>query len=127
MQRKAIDEVEGQLRSMIAKLSGMNDFAASIKPERTITLTPAMIHKRDRIDSIVDILKSEGRPLHITMLAERLSTLTGKKVTRTEIEPGLNRHVANTKSPRVIKAAPGTFGLPEWKTNNQPALTHIAS
>jgi hypothetical protein len=112
-QRAALNDVEAQLRAMIAKLSG----------PLTPTLVPSPIdapsrdvrvHARDGIDEIVDILRDEGRSLHITAIAERLSAIKQKPIARTAIEPGLNRHVAKTKEPRVVKVAPSTFGLPEW-------------
>jgi hypothetical protein len=112
-QRAALNEVETQLRAMIAKLS------APLAP--TLVTSPidapsraVRVHARDGIDEVVDILRSEGRPLHITAIAERLSEVKQKPIARTEIEPGLNRHVAKTKEPRVVKVAPSTFGLPEW-------------
>jgi hypothetical protein len=112
-QRAALSDIDAQLRAMIAKLSGPS----------TPALIPSLIHApartarghaRDGIDEIADILRDEGRSLHITVIAERLSEIKGKPVARTTIEPGLNRHVAKTKEPRVVKVAPSTFGLPEW-------------
>jgi hypothetical protein len=82
---------------------------------------------RDRIDTFVDILRAEGRPLHITALAEKLTERTGETIDRTKIEPGLNRHVANAKRLRIAKFGPSTFGLPEWKHESaQNQLTNVA-
>lgn len=120
-QRRALDEVEAQLRSMIARLSGVPDVSATVSRSATPIKTE---RERDKLDDIADILKSEGQPLHITVIAERLSALYGKTVDRTEIEPGINRHIAKVKQRRIDKFGPSTFGLPEWKT--QPTLAQIA-
>jgi uncharacterized coiled-coil protein SlyX len=115
-QRKALDEVEAQLRSMIAKLRGMPDVFGYTVPS---TIPPPgsemFVREKDKIEEIADILRVDGKPLHITIIAERLSALRGTKILRTAIEPGLNRHIAKTKVPRVEKFGPSTFGLPEWK------------
>src|ERR1035437_3065311 len=128
-QRIALNEVEAQLRSMISKLSGMPIIS------RPATATP-QVHGsiignvspetgRDKLDDIADILRSEGKPLHITVIAERLSTITGTEVLRTAIEPGLNRHVQKTKRKRIDKFGPSTFGLAEWKLRQRP-MTELA-
>jgi len=113
-QRVALNEVEAQLRSMISKLSGMPVIAS--RPA-SITIPIAESDRgRDKLDDIADILRSEGKPLHITIIAERLSTINGETVDRTEIEPGLNRHVSKTKRKRIDKFGPSIYGLPEWKS-----------
>jgi len=117
-QRRALDQVETELRSMIARLSGVPDVTPVTMPR--YHSAPSI--DRDGIDDIVDILRAEGKPLHITVIAERLSAQKGRPVLRTAIEPGLNRHVAKTKTLRVSKVSPSTFGLPEWK-NAQFAKT----
>jgi hypothetical protein len=115
-QRKALDQVERQLRSMISALSGVPD-AAPFKPAPIVSREPThpASGQRDGIDDIADILRVEGKPLHITVIAARLSGLKGTDVLRTTIEPGLNRHIAKTKVPRISKFGPSTYGLPEWK------------
>jgi len=113
-QRRALDDVERQLRLMISTLSG-----GSSPVNETLPFAPSLVStrtvNRDRIDDIVDILAAEGKPLHITKIAERLSGVLGKKIERTELEPGLNRHVQKTKKARIAKFAPSTYGLPSWK------------
>jgi hypothetical protein len=124
-QRAALNEVESQLRSMIAKLSGMpvmvNRPAPPVVPvPRPVSLPNA---DRDTVDEIADILRAEGKPLHITVIAERLSALKNENVVRTGIEPGLNRHVAKTKRKRIVKVAPSTFALPEWNSDRSLSET----
>lgn len=133
VQRKALDEVEAQLRSMIAKLGGVappESFSTqrAYVPQFAAVQAMAAARRRspDKLDGIADVLRAEGRPLHITVIAERLSRLRGKKIDRKAIEPGLNRHIAKTKEPRIAKFGPSIYGLPEWK-NQEPALTQIAS
>ena len=117
-QRKALDDVEAQLRSMIAKLSG-----GTVQPSvlvRTenfsrVKSSAPQPTERDKLDDIADILRQEGRPLHINVIAERLSDLYGRKVLRTQIEPGVNRHIQKVKQKRIDKFGPSTYGLPEWK------------
>ena len=70
-------------------------------------------------------MRAEGKPLHITVIAERLSVMYSKKVERTEIEPGINRHIAKVKKRRIDKFGRSTFGLPERKI--QPTLAQVAS
>jgi|ERR1035438_2431658 hypothetical protein len=111
-QRSALNDVEAQLRSMIAKLSGAPIIA------HTPVMGPAPVvdkRKRDKLDDIADILRTEGKPLHITVIAERLSAMRGAEIDRTKIEPGLNRHIATVKERRIDKVGPSTYGLPEWK------------
>ena len=108
---------------MIAKLSGVSLVSAlAPSPEVHAKAINGRTRGRDRIDEIADILRAEGKPLHITVIAERLSAITGKPLIRSAIEPGLNRHIAKTKEPRVKKAAPSTFGLPEWDTQKRIAI-----
>jgi hypothetical protein len=125
-QRKAIDEVEAALRSMIAKLQGtppvFQPVASSVAP-----VVAGRRHERDQLDEIADLLRAAGKPLHISQIAEKLSAIRGTNVVRTMIEPGLNRHITKTKLPRISKVAPSTYGLPEWKNRQQPTLTQIAS
>jgi uncharacterized coiled-coil protein SlyX len=124
-QRAALDEVEAQLRVMIGKLAGATPAALTVAPQRTSAAPPA--EARDRIDAFVDILRAEGKPLHITALAEKLTARTGEEIDRTKIEPGLNRHVTNAKRLRIAKFGPSTFGLPEWKPQStQNQLTNVA-
>lgn len=47
----------------------------------------------------------------------------GTGVVRTNIEPGLNRHVSNAKHQRIQKFRARVFGLPEWKPQQQPMLS----
>src|SRR4030095_11445312 len=112
-QRRALDEIEVQIRSMIAKLSGM---PTSI-PSAAVGTTAArpIAKERDKIEDVADVLRAEGKPLHITVIAERLSVVYGKKVLRTEIEPGLNRHISKVQRRRIEKFGRSVFGLPEWK------------
>ena len=118
-QRTALNEVEAQLRSMISKLSGMpiiqrpSPVAPPIHASMIGSVSPET--GRDKLDDIADILRAEGKPLHITVIAERLSKLTGAEVLRTAIEPGLNRHVLHTKRKRLDKFGRSIFGLAEWK------------
>jgi hypothetical protein len=121
-QRAALNEVEAQLRSMIASLSGTPIIA---HPASSVVQPPASSfagreRSRDKLDDIVDILRAEGKPLHITVIAERLSAATGKKLLRTNIEPGLNRHVSRTQRRRIDKFGPSIYGLAEWKPQRQP-------
>lgn len=124
-QRITLNEVEAQLRSMISKLSGMPIIQGP-------TLAAPPIHGsilgdispetgRDKLDDIADILRAEGKPLHITVIAERLSKVFGTEVLRTDIEPGMNRHVQKTKRKRIDKFGPSIFGLAGWKGRQQLA------
>ena len=124
-QRAALDEVEEQLRIMIGKLAGTTPIALAIATP--LPRSAPLAETKDRIDAFVDILRAEGRPLHITALAEKLTERTGETIDRTKIEPGLNRHVANAKRLRIAKFGPSTFGLPEWKHESaQNQLTNVA-
>lgn len=116
-QRASIDEVEKQLRSMIAKLSGVPEIILPNAARTPCGNLLAAGHERvgDRLDDIAEILRAEGKPLHITKIAERLSAIKGAKIQRTAIEPGLNRHVGTVKKRRIDKFGRSTFGLPEWK------------
>ena len=113
VQQEQLSEVEAQLISMIAKLSGNDKASVEEEPqeEEVVFRRPG----RDRIDDITDILRISGEPVHVTELARALSERTGKQINRTQIEPGINRHIAKTKVPRIAKFAPSTYGLPEWK------------
>jgi hypothetical protein len=99
----------------------------SAAPTITMTTPGEETRDRDKIDEIADILRAEGKPLHITVIAERLSAITGSEVERTQIEPGLNRHIAKVKKRRIDKFAPSTYGLPEWKSASlQEQLIEVA-
>jgi hypothetical protein len=120
-QRRALNEVEAQLRSMIAKLEGVPDIAPTNMNPRSAyhsSYVPTS-GERDRIDDIIDILRANGKPMHITDIVKLLSVKTSKKLDRTQVEPGLNRHVQKAKQKRIDKFGPSIFGLPEWK---QPSL-----
>lgn len=122
-QRKALDNIERQLRSMIAELSGQSFIANAVFTSTGLSAgTPT--GERNRLDDIADILRAAGKPLHISLIAVRLSDKLGRKIERASFEPGLNRHIQKTKKRRIDKFGPSTYGLPEWK--NQPALAHIA-
>jgi hypothetical protein len=110
-QANALDEVESQIKAMIAKLGGDQNKTWTL--EELISTSEAP-HK-DKIDIVADILRAEGRPLHITVIADRMSGILETAVNRTEVEPGLNRHISKVKNPRVQKFGPSIFGLPEWK------------
>jgi len=134
-QRQTLNEVEAQLRSMISKLKG-NPYAFTdeLPLERAVmgsAYVPATAPnqgQKDRIEEIAEILRTNGQPLHITNIAERLSKLRNSKIIRTDIEPGLNRHIDKTKKPKVTKFGPSIYGLPEWKAAQiAPTLTQMAS
>jgi hypothetical protein len=123
VQRKALDDVDAQLRSMISKLSGAPEIIPPAVPLPSKILTHVAPHhrgERDRIDDYVDIIREEGKPLHIVDLAQRYSAKSGNQMSRTDIEPGLNRHT-KTRTSRIAKFAPSTFGLAEWKTQAKTA------
>ena len=113
----AVGEVVAQLRSMIAKLSGLRQ----ANPAPVLPSAPVS-GERSHIDDIIDVLRAEGKPLHITVICDRLSISNGSPIERTKIEPGLNRHISKVKIPRIWKSAPSTYGLPEWKTRHQSAV-----
>jgi len=131
LERNALNDTEAELRSMIARHTGNTVSTSFVRDKDEINLSNLSRAKatsageRDGIDDVADILRSVGKPLHITEIAERLSSIRNAQVNRTEIEPGLNRHVAKTKKLRIDKFGPSIFGLPEWK-NRQPSLAHIA-
>jgi hypothetical protein len=116
-QRRALDDVEAQLRSMISKLS---DGSPSTVSYTTIRVPPnnstSRRGERDRIDDILDIVRAEGHPMHINAIVTALSQKTGSEISRTQLEPGLNRHVKTAKTKRIDKFGPSVFGLPEWRT-----------
>ena len=117
-QRSALNEVEAQLRVMISKLSGVADTAELSLPPVQSVPKRARKESRDPIDVYVDILQSEGHPIHINLLCQRLTELTGEEVVRTKIEPGINRHIAKVKNRRIDKFGPSIYGLPEWKKSS---------
>lgn len=114
-QREALDDVERQLRSMIARLSGSEEEVRSVPVAAHKEHALAANSERDRLDDIGDLLRTEGKPMHIKTIVARLSDINGKAISRTLIEPGLNRHIAKVKNARIAKFGPSTFGLPEWK------------
>ena len=120
-QRTALDDVERQLRSMISKLSG-TPYGVSQTVTRVVghTTTTSRRGERDRIDDILDILGEHGKPMHITDIASSLSQKKGKTIDRTQVEPGLNRHITTAKTKRIEKFGPSIFGLPEWKSRPTP-------
>lgn len=120
----AIEDVEIQLRAMIAKLSDaeLTDESRASRAVPPFTPRTASSGGVDRIDQIVDILRGEGRPLHITKIVDRLSAVAAERVDRTNVEPGLNRHIQKVKNPRLQKFGPSIFGLPEWKTDQETPL-----
>ena len=124
-----LDQTENQLKAMVAKHSGVAWSLLAKKPQETsidnFQVVNASQISRDGLDDVVDILRSAGKALHITVIADRLSEIRGTKIERTAIEPGMNRHIQKTKKRRIEKFAPSTFGLPEWK-QEQPSLAHIA-
>ena len=126
-QRLDLEVFEVQLRTMIAKLSGAQAIPfispASLQ-ESAVANAPTPIVsqrrnvERDKFDDMVDVLRAAGKPLHITQIAEGVSAMTGEKVVRTKIEPGINRHIAKVKRRRIEKFGPSIYGLPEWKDRN---------
>jgi hypothetical protein len=128
-QRKALDEVEVQLRSMIAKFTGSPDFEVTTAFTATSTIAPYSTRERerDRIDEIADVIRRIGHPIHISEICQDLSDLRGARVERKSIEPGLNRHISKTKTPRIGKFGPSVYGLAEWKHGaQQPAFSRTA-
>jgi len=119
-ERKRLDNLESQLRSMIAGLSGTTTSQFQSRSSR-----PQNRETKTQLEEIADILRAEGKPLHIKIIAERLSALRLKKVERGKIEPGVTRHISSVKQPLIAKFGPSTYGLPEWK-NEQPTLAQIA-
>lgn len=131
-QRLALDEVEADLRSMIAKLKGMPNVAEGT-PAMTASATSFipvsamdLNGQKDRIEEVADILRNHGQALHITTIAQILSKLHGTKILRTDIEPGMNRHIAKTKKRKLAKFGPSIYGLPEWNDRAQPSLAKSA-
>jgi hypothetical protein len=128
-ERKSLDETEKQLRAMIGRHSSKEevDVFDLFEQEEERPPAPRRVarkrRKHDKLDDYVQILRDVGHPLHIVELAGRYSSKIGKPFKRTDIEPGINRHISKTKAPRIAKIAPSTFGLPEWK---QPTLAKTA-
>jgi len=93
--------------------------------ENRFRLLSAANEPRDGISDIVDVLRGAERSLHINAICEELSKKRGTKIVRTDVEPGLNRHVSKTKKARIAKYGPSIYGLPEWGSQ-EPKLAHSA-
>lgn len=60
-QRQALDDVEVQLRSMIAKFNGSNGIAAMPAQSVQVPLTQTANGKRDKIDEVADVIRAAGK------------------------------------------------------------------
>jgi len=77
------------------------------------------------IDEAVTVLRAHGTPLHITILADKISERRGTKIVRGSLESSFIRHINKSKHPRLTKVGRSTYGLPEWKSES-PILAQIA-
>ncbi len=125
IERTKLDGLEMKLRAMIAELSG--EAMGSNREANADAHEAADATKRSQLEDVADIVRSEGKPLHIKVIAQRLAIIYGRPVERSKIEPGMTRHISKVKRPIIAKFAPSTYGLPEWKQQQsmQPTLVQF--
>jgi HB1, ASXL, restriction endonuclease HTH domain len=67
------------------------------------------IKGRSQLDMAFDILKEEGRPLHISELLERIETRFGQRANRESLVSALTKRVP--QADRFVRTQKNTFGL----------------
>lgn len=108
-QRKVIDDAVTSLQRILQSSNGSDasgDVATVSLPELA----------KSYIDETVELLREEGRPLHVNMITKRISEKRGREVARPSVESSLISHMKHAgERSRVVRMQPGTYGLPEWK------------
>ena len=124
-ERAALERIEHDLRNMIDSLTAASTThpskgASAVDiPQVSLNEEPATPESfshggGDNIDLVAGLIRDARRPLHITEIAKGLSVIKGRPISRTTIEPGLNRHVGRVPLIRrkLFKSAPSTFSVP---------------
>jgi hypothetical protein len=70
------------------------------------------------VDLAVKLIKANNRPLSVSEIVDQIRTLKNNPhIERRSVEATLHQHAANSKSPRLLRMAPGTYGLTPPKEN----------
>lgn len=119
-QRAALNSAIEQLEKVLSALNGGGE--AQEQP-----LTDRSVHQGEDItipDCGIKILESNGRPMHITDIAAKASTLLGREISRGSMESSFKRRIESAKKkntrPEVKKVRRGIFGLTQWAETDSP-------
>lgn len=113
-QRAILDTAIDQLEKVLTALNG------GVSQETTVYAKPGVSGLQDgSIPSYgIQVLESNGKPMHIKDIAKKVSEIRGKETTRYSMESSLQRHMKSAQS-KVKKISPGIYALTAWSVNQQ--------
>jgi hypothetical protein len=118
LHRSVLDAAIVSLESAIAMLEGSPTTRPIIQSALPIN------HRSSYIDDSVKIIRSAGKPLHMSELLTKLRELRGASIARNSVEASINRHISKTSGAvKLAKVAPSTYGLSAWKDQSIFAQT----
>lgn len=107
-QRAILDTAIDQLQKVLTALNGGTQEAEQqVKPG-----TPGLQEGSIPFYGI-QVLESNGKPMHIKEIAVQVSKIRGKETGRYSMESSLQRHMKSAQS-KVRKVGPGFYGLIAW-------------
>jgi hypothetical protein len=110
-QKDLIDNAIESLQEILVRLNGhATQVAMPFIPESAPKLA-----KGSYIDLSVQLLRANGRPMHVKKIVEQIRVLRNDPtIKRGSVESTLLRHIeAKAGESRVRKVGPGTYGLPK--------------
>jgi hypothetical protein len=115
--RQSIAEGIEHLEKAIAAFEQHGTLEASQREPSSSVIAMEPINTRTApgsyVDDAVRLIMQAGHPLHARDLADGMSRLRNKTVSRASMESTLIRHMQDLKErARVARTAPSTFGIP---------------
>lgn len=116
--------LDAAIKNIEQVLSSLSD-TASEKPLVAGIRAP---ERSSYIDLAEQILAEAGNPMHIGIIAAKISTVRGREIPRASVESSIIRHIkAYGDKSRIIKTKPAFFGLKAWKSLFIPEPKHSAA
>lgn len=120
--QEEIRDKEDAIRSLQKLLIGVNG-KGLVAPSVHVTVSDSLVindnfnrllfnSDESYVDLAVKLIKASNRPLTVSEIVDQIKTLKNNpQIERRSVEATLHQHATNSKSPRLLRMAPGTYGL----------------
>ena len=104
-----LETVEACLDAQLRAVRKLRDTSSTDSSPDTPRAGAKNIKGRSQLNMAFDILKEEGRPLHISELLERIHARFGARIDRESLVSALTKRVQ--RADRFVRTQKNTFGL----------------
>ncbi len=110
-----IAEYHSKLTEGIAYIQGLQDVLKMLPRDEVTSSAENIIRPGSDIHKTLELLKKEGKPMHITEILTGIGK-SGEKKNRVSLSGSLGFYIR--KNEIFSRPAPNTFGLKTWENNS---------